>query len=116
MNISFENARLMEVGFDQGEAFDIGFVSGDTNDDVSFNPNAVSFDVSFSSGQRFDVDFGVTAQIQPYTGSYEITPKVAEQKLATKSKYMKDDVTVNGVPYFQTSNEYGDTVYIASEV
>lgn len=116
MNISFENARLMDVEFDQGDAFNIGFANGDANDDVNFNPNAVSFDVSFSSGQRFNVDFGVTAQILPYEGSYEVTPKVTEQKLATNSKYMKDDVTVYGVPYYQTSNEYGYTVYIASEV
>jgi len=52
----------------------------------------------------------------PYTGAYEVTPKVEEQTLPTKERYMNDDVTVYGVPYFQTSNEYGDTVYIASEV
>lgn len=52
----------------------------------------------------------------PYSGPYEVTPKVDEQTLPTKERYMNDDVTVYGVPYFQTSNEYGDTVYIASEV
>lgn len=113
--ISFENAMYMDVTFSEGEQFDVGF-TGDAQEAVSFNPNAVSFDVAFTDGQIFDVDFGRTAQIVPYDGSYAVTPKVAEQTLPTKERYMNDDVTVYGVPYYQTSNEYGDTVYIASEV
>ena len=115
MNISFENALYMDVEFSENENFDVGF-AGDDAHQVGFNPNAVSFDVAFTDGQIFDVDFGGTAQIVPYGGSYIVTPKVEEQTLPTKERYMNNDVTVYGVPYFQTSNEYGDTVYIASEV
>lgn len=52
-----------------------------------------------------------------YTGPYTVTP-LAENAviLPTRDKHMRDDVTVLKVPYFQTSNPYGDTVYIASEV
>lgn len=53
----------------------------------------------------------------PYEGDYTVTPKAHEQTvLATKRKYMNDDVTVLEVPYFETSNESGTTVYIAREV
>lgn len=52
-----------------------------------------------------------------YDGEYEVTPQAHEEKiLQTKNKRMTDDVTVMRVPYFETSNIYGDTVYIASEV
>ena len=115
MNISFENAQYMDIVFSQGEGFDVGFIDGDTQEDVSFNPNAVSFDVSFSDSQHFNVDFGGTAQIMPYDGSYTVTPKVNEQTLPTKERYLNNDVTVYGVPRYDTSNEYGTTVYIASE-
>lgn len=51
-----------------------------------------------------------------YTGSYEIVPQVAAQTLDTANKVMTDDLTVTAIPYYQTSNVSGDTVYIASEV
>lgn len=51
-----------------------------------------------------------------YSGSYEVVPKVISQKLETKSKLMEDDVNIREIPYFETSNLYGDTVYIGSEV
>lgn len=114
MNISFENAQYMDVEFSQGEGFSVDFV-GDSTQQVGFDPKAVSFEVGFSDPQHFDVDFGGTAQVNPYQGSYEVTPKVAQQTLSTKEKYMKKDVTIYGVPRYDTSNEYGTTVYIASE-
>ena len=115
MNISFENALYMDVAFSQNDGFDVDFVVGDTQEAVGFNPNAASFDVSFSDSQHFDVDFGGNARITPYDGSYTVTPKVSEQTLPTKERYMNNDVTVYGVPRYDTSNEYGTTVYIASE-
>lgn len=58
---------------------------------------------------------GVVAPI--YEGSYTVTPKAhTEQVLATDGKLMEDDVTVFEIPYFETSNLSGTTVYIANEV
>ena len=58
-----------------------------------------------------------TAGIVAYDGEYEVTPTAYEtQTLATQNKFMLDDVTVLAVPYYQTSNVSGDTVFIASEV
>nr|DAH86925.1 MAG TPA: hypothetical protein [Caudoviricetes sp.] len=52
-----------------------------------------------------------------YTGEYNVVPKAAEeQRLPCAGKKMKKDVTVQRVPYYETSNDTGITVYIASEV
>jgi hypothetical protein len=52
-----------------------------------------------------------------YEGPYSVTPKAdAVQTLYTRAKTMEDDVTVLAIPYYQTSNTYGDTIYIGSEV
>jgi len=73
-----------------------------------------------SSEETFDMTLGAEyaiASVESYTGEYEIIPKAHEsQTLATKDKLMEDNVFIFEVPYFQTSNEHGDTVYIASEV
>lgn len=53
----------------------------------------------------------------PYDGDYTIIPKAySDVVLDTNGKTMFDDVTVKQVPYYETSNEFGETVYIASEV
>lgn len=53
----------------------------------------------------------------PYTGAYEVTPKAYEEQiLETARKYLTQNVTVHEVPYYVTSNQSGETVYIASEV
>ena len=52
-----------------------------------------------------------------YEGPYEVMPSTRDDVvLETKKKRMTDDVTVFKIPYFETSNESGYTVYIASEV
>lgn len=54
---------------------------------------------------------------EPYDGEYVVIPKANEaQTLLTRNKVLSDNVTVTKVPYYETSNIYGDTVYIASEV
>ena len=81
-------------------------------------------DVKFSeSNMRMNVEFAgyqkVTSQKEadPYTGAYEITPAVESQTLPTAQKLMTADMTINAIPYFETSNEHnGETVYIGSEV
>lgn len=52
-----------------------------------------------------------------YDGDYVVTPQAHEEQiLPTEGKMMEDDVTVLRVPYFETSNIFGKTAYIASEV
>ena len=52
-----------------------------------------------------------------YTGEYDIVPKAAEeQKLPCAGQKMLHDVDIKAIPFFETSNEAGTTVYIAAEV
>lgn len=63
------------------------------------------------------VDIGNASISRPnYDGDYTITPSINEQTLETKNKVMTDDLNIKQIPYFQTSNEYGDTIYIGKEV
>ena len=50
-------------------------------------------------------------------GEYTVIPKAnAPTVLETAGKTLNKDVTVTKIPYYETSNPTGDTVYIASEV
>lgn len=48
----------------------------------------------------------------PYTGSYDIIPSVEEQILNTRNRLLSDDLSIKEIPYFETSNPYGETIYI----
>jgi len=52
---------------------------------------------------------------EPYQGSYEITPKTHSQTLPTENKIMKENVFILEIPYYETSNLSGKTVYIGGE-
>lgn len=78
--------------------------------------------VGFPSHQAsFKVGFGEVHEVtkildEVYEGEYEVTPKVEEQTLETKEKFMTDDVTVHAIPVFEVTNAAGGlTVYIAKE-
>lgn len=48
-----------------------------------------------------------------YTGDYIVTPiTTGPIVLETNQKIMTDDVTVLKIPYFETANESGNTVFI----
>lgn len=60
---------------------------------------------------------GVFFPVYPdlYTGVLDVIPSATEeQTLECAHKSMPDNVTVTKVPYFETSNDSGTTVYIAS--
>lgn len=68
---------------------------------------------------QMDGDMGTFMPILPdqYTGDLTVTPKAwEEQVLETAFKTMPGNVVVLEVPYWETSNPNGQTVYIASEV
>lgn len=51
-----------------------------------------------------------------YHGDYIVIPKVdIEQDLLTAGMLMEDDVKVRAIPYYETSNLYGKTVYIGED-
>lgn len=52
---------------------------------------------------------------ETYDDGYEVIPSASEDIiLNTNNKIMKKDVTVSKIPYYQTSNTDGITVYIAN--
>lgn len=52
-----------------------------------------------------------------YDGDYEVIPKAFNtQTLETADKLLKENIQVKEVPFFETSNDSGTTVYIAREV
>lgn len=87
-----------------------------------FNQVSPTFAVKLEGkGGDFDLDLGnvvytIGGEAEPYTGSYEVTPKAfASQTLATAGKLMSRNVKVEAVPYYETGNVSGTTVFIATE-
>ena len=58
----------------------------------------------------------VDGSTDPVVGEYEVTPKVDAQTMPCAGKKMLKDVDIKAIPFFETSNEAGTTVYIAAEV
>ncbi len=81
---------------------------------------AIHFDIGGKPSIGFDlsdVRLIATGGYPPYMGGYTVIPKANEPTvLETKGKRMTDDVTVTKIPYYETANPLGDTVYIAAEV
>ena len=51
--------------------------------------------------------------VRMYEGTYRVTPlPYVDQELRTGSSYVKRNIVVEKIPYFETSNEHGLTVYI----
>ncbi len=50
--------------------------------------------------------------IESYEGDYTVIPKTTEQEMHTKNKMMKDNVTIQQIPFHEFSNETGTTVVI----
>ena len=59
----------------------------------------------------------VAANLPRYAGSYSVTPTADGLTVPTAGAYMESDLTVNPVPYSETSNNSGGTtIYVESEV
>lgn len=80
--------------------------------EVGFSVSDSTFLVALD-GERQDYDVEYEGMItvgggsDPYTGEYEVKPKITPQVLRTKDKYMVDDLTVLEIPYAEVSNTSG---------
>ena len=61
-------------------------------------------------------EFYFVRQGAVYTGVTDVIPKTHSQTLETAQKTVLDDIHVLSIPYYETANESGTTVYIADEV
>ncbi len=93
-----------------------------TNDPIELDVRArdpVDFDVAGSH----PVEWGASEYIPviatdapEYEGPYEVTPRLVEQTLATTNRLMRQDVGIEAIPSFRTTNEGGGyTVVIAQD-
>lgn len=88
---------MIRLTFNQPESFHANLDNKDGSFDVSLKKEVIH--------EKGDYD--------EYTGEYVVTPGLYEaQTLPTKEKVMRDDVTIEKVPHFKTSNEFGETFYI----
>lgn len=88
---------------------------------VVFKEEADFFCAKIISDDRTQVEFKqvqtITKVDNPYNGEYSIRPKMSAQVLPTKGCVLYEDVVVQAVPVFRTSNTSGGTtIYIANEV
>ena len=79
--------------------------------DLKFDINPAKVDLKFNNYQRV---IATGDSIERYKGDYEVTPTLEGETLPTKQKLMEEDLTVNPIPIYETSNiSGGTTVYIA---
>lgn len=83
------------------------------------------FDVTFREldKKQIKVDFkhlqvvSDNVGVDYYKGDYTVTPKVEKQELATRQKFLAENVKIKEIPFFEVSNlEGGQTVFIGKEL
>ncbi len=113
---------------ERDQVFDITIETEEVKPELSESPTYQvevseqdqTFSVSSENVQEIDAELSEAIQIVStnlYQGEYIVIPKAQnEVVLETRNKTMADNVTVRKVPYYETSNITGETVYIATEV
>lgn len=92
--------------------------------DVTFRELGKKLDVDFRTGnEQIKVDFehlqvvSDNVGVDYYKGDYTVTPKVEKQELATRQKFLTENVKIKEIPFFEVSNtEGGQTVFIGKEL
>lgn len=79
--------------------------------------STLSGKLSASGGLSGKLSMATAASYEVYEGDYKVVPQAFNtQTLETANKLLKENIVVAEVPFFETSNETGLTVYIAREV
>ena len=92
----------------------IGKITDSIHINIGLNEEVENIKGKISAGINLTGSVQTTggSALPDYTGEYEITPTVEAQTLNTKNKTLRDDLEIKEIPYFETSNEYGNTIYI----
>ena len=84
--------------------------------DISFRETEAAFQIGFEDDRNFEVRFeeGIPqARASPYTGEYEVIPRVTAQSLPTHDRQLERDVLIHAIPYHEVENtERGTTAII----
>ena len=81
--------------------------------------NELDLDITIEESPiiNLTIEEGSGGTLPYYDGDYNVVPKVTSQVLSTKNKSMRNDVTVEEVPYAEVSNPQGGlTATIAYEL
>lgn len=106
-----DNSDIYNVRIEDSRHFDVrvDFQNRDIKTVLDSDGGTIRVRTSLENGSGGDVPV--------FTGNYTVTPKAHDATILHCRGYkMSSDVTVNKVPYFETSNQTGQTVYIANEV
>ena len=83
---------------------------------VSFHELSTTVPVSFSEENHFEIGFKEgfpNARASPYSGNYEVIPRVSAQTLPTRDKSLERDILVRAIPHHEVENtERGTTAII----
>lgn len=90
--------------------------------DTTFDIDEATIEINIEDVYR-NVDFEnyqeikIREDVEYYTGSYSVTPKPDEKTtLATKDKFLSQNVVVQKIPYYEVDNQFnGTTVIIGGE-
>lgn len=58
------------------------------------------------------IELVIGSDLPPYTGPYEVRPKLTSQMLDTSDHYMTSDVIITEIPIRKISNPYGGKTVI----
>ena len=83
---------------------------------VEFRETGDRFPLGFEERSRFDICFEegfLGSLMPPYTGEYDVIPRVTEQSLPTGDRRLDKDILVRAIPYHEVENtERGTTAII----
>lgn len=124
MTCNLELYQLIDEGNEINLVFsDISISAEDTTIYIDTDIEVEDVEIGTNiDGEKLDADFGIITEriiqgdTQIYKGDYIVTPKVSKQYLATKQKFMTDNVTVNEIPLYETDNQKGTTIYIGDKL
>lgn len=83
---------------------------------IVISDGAIGGKISADGYIRGEIGYRQCHEVAKYDGEYDVIPKTYAQYLDTDNKLMEEDVTVRAIPYYETSNINGTTVYIAGEL
>lgn len=92
-------------------------INGGINAHINALPKKVPIEANVMTSVNVNIPVMRDSSADIYDGEYVVIPKAHEGTvLPTQNKLLLGNVTVVEVPYYETSNYSGTTVYIANEV
>ena len=88
---------------------EVEFIDGSMNFDTEVTVGNQLVEVGFDSIQVITEE---EEDIEHFEGPYTVIPAVTPQTLATYRLRMDEDLQIEAIPYFETSNQHGETIII----